>query len=375
MTDYTRYKVTLSAITPLHIGSGVDLLNDYDYAIRGGYTWRINENTLLDAQDVDDPQIAAQLAQTPPVQLLRAEDFKPGGRYIRYRVQGAPRATGPGAQVKEQIKTVEDQPYIPGTSLKGALRTAIAWNAWAQKGMKPARKDLGRSRQWAGSQYERSIFGKNPNYDFMRALQVGDSNPVSAEQLLLANIRTLNRGGSLTVPIEIEAIRPNTPFTLEMKFDQALYSDWARKNGFHLAGENWLSNLAQAVQAHARQRIKEELSWLQEIRGADALRSFYDRLGRAGLKDNQCILQVGWGTGWEDKTFGSHLKSDPSFMEEILKSPREGGFGLARGRRRQGDPFPKSRRVVVSVARVASGDISETAVRPLGWVLLELNPA
>ncbi len=40
-------------------------------------------------------------------------------------------------------------------------------------------------------------------------------------------------------------------------------------------------------------------------------------------------------------------------------------YRLARGRRRRGDPFPKSRRVVL--------DAKETPVAPLGWVLLEMK--
>ncbi|MBN2006221.1 MAG: type III-A CRISPR-associated RAMP protein Csm5, partial [Anaerolineae bacterium] len=124
MADYISYKATVTVLSPLHIGSGRDLLNDYDYAIHNKQTWRINENAWLDAQDTDDPALMAQLEQIPPAQLLAPQDFQPDSPFFRYVIRGTPRAKGEGAQVREQIKDVYDRPYVPGTSLKGALRTA-----------------------------------------------------------------------------------------------------------------------------------------------------------------------------------------------------------------------------------------------------------
>jgi CRISPR-associated protein Csm5 len=43
--------------------------------------------------------------------------------------------------------------------------------------------------------------------------------------------------------------------------------------------------------------------------------------------------------------------------------------------RREGDPFPKSRRVAILVQRQADGRLLVTPARPLGWVLVELEKA
>ena len=134
MTAYTIYDVTASVFTPLHIGSGRELLNEYDYAIRSGRTWRLNEGTLLDAQDVEDAETAALLGRTPPAQLLQEREFRADSPFFRYVVAGAPRSQAAGAQLREQIKDAFDRPYLPGSSLKGALRTALAWNVWRQRG-------------------------------------------------------------------------------------------------------------------------------------------------------------------------------------------------------------------------------------------------
>ncbi len=373
MPDYTLYHATVTVLSPLHIGSGRDLLNDYDYAIHQGQTWRINEEALLEAQNVDDPALADRLARTPPAQLLnKLADFYPNSPFFRYVIKGTPRATGEGAQVREQIKDVYDRPYLPGTSFKGALRTAIAWVAWEKLRLHPDRTQLGRNRQFAAQWYEQEIFsehsGKAPNKDTLRALQVSDSAPVGADRLMIVNVRVLNRGGTLGSPIEVEALRPDTTFEVSLKLDLALFSEWAKANGLEMQGRAVLQNLPAMVQNYTAARLVQEADWLSRIPGAEKVATFYREMRQAKVGTTAFIMQLGWGTGWEGKTFGSRLQADQAFMEGVIND-----FRLARGKRRSGDPFPKSRRVLVQVQRSQDGRTQEIPLYPLGWVLVELK--
>ena len=373
MPDYTLYHVKVTVLSLLHIGSGRDLLNEYDYTIYQGQTWRINEDTLLDAQNVDDPALSDRLAQTPPAQLLnKPDDFHPDSRFFRYVIKGTPRAEGEGAQVREQLKDVYDRPYLPGTTLKGALRTALGWLAWEKRGLRPDRARLGRDRRFAAQQYERELFGRDPNHDLLRALQVGDSAPVGKDRLMIVNARVLNRGGKPASPIELEALRPDTAFELTVKIDTALFSSWAQAHGLKLPGAALLRELPAVAQAHSAQRLTREAEWFARIPGADKVAAYCRQLRDTRLPPNAFFTQIGWGTGWEGKTFGSRLQVDRDFMEAIVRHPRESGYGLARGQRKPGDPFPKSRRVLVQVQRSPDGRIVETPHSPLGWVLVEM---
>ncbi|MEJ5310510.1 MAG: type III-A CRISPR-associated RAMP protein Csm5 [Anaerolineae bacterium] len=374
MPDYTLYNVKVTVLSPLHIGSGRDLLNEYDYAIYQGQTWRINEDTLLEAQNVDDPAIADRLAQTPPAQLLRAPaDFRPDSRLFRYVIKGTPRATGTGAEVREQFKDVYDRPYLPGTTLKGALRTALGWLAWEKRGLRPDRTKLGRDRRFAAQQYEHELFGRDPNHDLLRALQVGDSAPVGVDRLMIVNARVLNRGGKPASPIELEALRPDTVFELTLKIDNVLFSSWAQAHGLKMPGAALLRELPGVVQAHTAQRLAREAEWFARIPGADKVAAYYRQLRDTRLSPSAFFIQIGWGAGWEGKTFGSRLQADSNFMETIVRHPKEGGYGLARGQRKPGDPFPKSRRVLVQVQRGPDGRTVEIPHSPLGWVLVEIH--
>ncbi len=370
MSDYVLYRVRATLLTPLHIGNGRELLHEYDYAIFNGRTWRINEAALLDAQDADDVALASKLAALKPATLLKPPaDFCVETGYFRYVVQGTPRSQAPGAQLREQLKDVYDRPYLPGSSLKGALRTGLAWYAWRQRSLTPQVNDLGRRREWAAQPYEHMLFGPNPNHDVLRALQVSDSQPAGADRLMLVNARVLGRGGGLGSPIELEAVRPDTVFELTLKVDEALFSAWAREARLNLPGEDWFKRLAEIMRAYATQRIQRELSWFEAIPGAARLAEFYRGLQEAKLANNRFLVQVGWGAGWGAKTLGLHFERHPSFMERVISEYR-----LARGKRKVGDPFPRSRRVAVRVERGPNGERRETPAMPLGWMLVELEP-
>ncbi|MCO6450986.1 MAG: type III-A CRISPR-associated RAMP protein Csm5 [Caldilineales bacterium] len=369
MADYTLYDLTVSLLTPLHVGNGVELLHEYDYAIHKGKTWRINEMKLLDAQNVEDSRLAKQLARTKPTQLLNPSDFDPGSEFFRYVLDGTPRSSGEGAQLREQIKDSYDRPYLPGSGLKGALRTAIAWHGWGVRRMRPDIRQVGRRRQWAGQEYEHTLLGRNPNHDLLRALQVSDSQPVSTNELMVLNVRVLNRVGNLSgAPVEMEALRPDTKFSLSLKLDRVLFSDWARRGGLQLEGREWLEQLSAVVNQHSQGHARSEAKWFSQMKGADRIAGFYNQLAAAKLPANRFIVQLGWGTGWDDKTFGSRLQADSQFMERLISDHR-----LARGRREQGDPFPKSRRVAVGFRAGPGNQTEEIAATPLGWALVEMR--
>ena len=372
MPEYAVYQAKATLLTPLHIGSGRDLLLSYDYAVYGGRTWRLNETAILEAQDVEDPRLMERLMQTPPAQLLEPQDFREDSPFFRYIIRGEPRSTAEGAQLGEQLKDPFDRPYLPGTSLKGALRTALAWHAWGERRFRPERTRLNPNPRFAAQDYERHIFGPNPNCDLLRALHVGDSEPVGTDRLILINVRVLHQSGQMASPIELEAVAQETVFHFTVKLDLALFSEWAQQHGLKMQGEEWLRKLPSIVNRHTAQRLAEEAAWFSKVPGTDPIRNFYHQLQKnlqQGIRG--FLLQVGWGTGWDDKTFGSRLRADPNFLEGILQPPKAGGYGIARGRRRPGDPFPKSRRVVVHPQRTPDGRTSERPIAPLGWIWVE----
>ncbi|MDX9954950.1 MAG: type III-A CRISPR-associated RAMP protein Csm5 [Anaerolineae bacterium] len=373
MPDYQIYRLRITVLTPLHIGNGREMLNQYDYAIHDGRTWRINENALLDTQSVEDPRVAASLMRFKPAQLLLSQDFKEGNRYFRYILEGTPKSEAEGAVLREQIKDVFDHPYVPGTTIKGALRTALAWSLWGKKKLRPEISKLRSKPKFAASDYEHDLFGKDPNHDLLRALQVSDSASLDASALMLVNVRVLTGRGKPGSQVEVEALRPQTVVESEVKLDTALFSSWAKARGLQLGNSEALMDFVQIARQYSLEAIQREQIWARRLPNERVVRRFQTMLDYP-LQSNQFFLQVGWGGGWEQKTLGEHLKSSEDFMRAILKPEDANGWGVGRGHiPKNVQDFPTSRRIAMVYRRDAQGDITaEIPDSPLGWVLVSM---
>ncbi|HJS18847.1 MAG TPA: type III-A CRISPR-associated RAMP protein Csm5 [Anaerolineales bacterium] len=373
--DYITYDVKVTTLSPLHIGTGHELMQNYDYAIHNGRTWRLDEVAFHEAQNVEDPSVMRQLMTLPPAQLLRPEDFEDKeGRSFRYVIRGTPRSQQAGSILREQIKTVDDEPYLPGSSLKGALRTALAWKGWEEKKLKPDRTKIDERRpKFAARDYEHALFGNDPNHDLFRALLIGDSTSSPADRLMLINVRVMtSKGIGKDIPVEVEAIRPETVFNLPMKIDTRLFSEWAhQRKDFKLGGNpDWLLKMTGTLREHALVRIQRQLSWFRNRESVSLVSDFYSRLEKLSFSENQFIVHLGWGGGWDSKTLGSRLQDDSKFFDWLVVQPKLGMLrGKALANRKPGSPFPSTRRVAMK----RGADKEETVAAPLGWVLVELT--
>ena len=354
-----HYTLNLMTLSPLHVGTGQELLRDYDYAVRNGRTWRIDEDALLDAA-LGEGEFDEALLRRPAAELLQPADFRPDSGLFRYVVKGAPRSGQKGARLREQIKNVFDQPYLPGSSLKGAFRSAIFDWALAQNPQALDTRRLKDSRKWAAQPIEQALLGRNPNYDLLRALHVSDSVPLPPNESLSIENAQVITGGQPGSPIELEALRPNMRLRSSVKLDLSLFTPQSeRKLGL---GDklDWLRDLMTVCRARATPILAAERDWFAKRYPRSPVTDFYAQLYElvASLPDERCLLQVGWGGGWLNKTAGMRL-SDRQ-REEVIRRYR-----LARGKRQTGDSFPRSRRVAL--------DGHGRIVAPLGWVLIEMK--
>ena len=361
---HTRIEVTVELLSPLHIGSGTELLLDYDIVPYGEHTYRVNEEALLEqallqAESEGAAAVNQVLAGRPAAELLTEADFAdPHSPLFRYVMPGTPFTTTAGAKVQEQIKDVHDQLYLPGSSLKGALRTVLAWGIYAGQKRKPDLGKLKRSRSWAAQPLEQELFGRDPNRDFLRALHVEDSQPLEPDgHLALRTVQVYPAG----LPIDVEAVGPGTVFRTAITVDEYGFSQGvARQLGWQNKRQ-LIERLPVLAKRHARQRLLAEAEYFKARGGPVGAMRFYDSLINtwSELAGNEFIVQIGWGAGWESKTLGSGmLRQDDRAFEQLLKQYR-----MTRGRRQPGDPFPRSRTLALRGGEPAL---------PLGWVRVKL---
>ena len=359
----TVYDVSISLLTPLHIGSGAELRRDYDYVIHKGRTWVMNADAFLEAIYWRDGNFDERIIGRPASELLTPQDFQPGSDFFRYMLAGTPRSEGHGAVLREQYKNARDEPYIPGSSLKGALRTVLAWHGFQEQKMHLNTDNLRGSRSWVGQTVEREIFGRNPNYDLLRGLHVADSQPQSTDRLQIVNAQVVTKGDKLGSPIELEAVRSDTAFQTTITIDESLHTEAAERQLKFGKKWTWLTDLPELARNYTLERVQSEQQWFHPK--YPQIAGFYGQLAsalqRGGVSGESFILHIGWGGGWQGKTIGKPLQQDSNEWERLLGNKR---LSPARFRRRRGDEFPKSRRAVIAQNR---------PVAPLGWCLVEMK--
>lgn len=363
----SNYKLSLHTLSPLHIGDGDELRQHFDFAVHEGRTYRLNEDAILLAkEDRLRPDRAGHYPA--PGLLLEERDFQ-NPALFRYSLRGFPRSSKTDARLKSFIKDVHDRPYIPGSSLKGAMRTALAWTGWREVQPRLDRSAIGRSRSWAGQPLERKLFGPDPNHDLLRALQVSDlSGPGEAGGgLMIVNAQVLTRRNAGS-PIELEAVAGDTAFTGSLVIDDRLFSEQAERELHFNNRRHWLDELLPRIQAHSRARISELARWFAEADNCETIAAFYRQLSAVNLAPNQALLQIGWGAGWDGKTFWTHLQKEKLLFEQLVTDFRMHKTGRSSPPRRAGDPFPRSKRAVMLVKEGVA-----RAARPFGWVLIELE--
>lgn len=363
------YTLKVTTLTPLHIGDGYELRQGFDFVVYNKKTYRLDVDALLAARG--ERLRPDRMGNYPlPSTLLEEADYTRRD-FFRYVLPGSPRSNKADARLRSCIKDVYDRPYIPGSSLKGALRTALAWCGWSEVGLRLERSIIGQSRKGAGQELERRLFGRDPNHDLLRALQVSDCSgpgkPGGNLAVVNAQVLTLRAAGS---PVELEAVRGDVVFQGSLHIDETLFSRMAEPQLGFANHRRWLDELLPRVQKHSRARLLRLAAWFEQSADGAQVGQFYRELLEKDLPSTQAFMQLGWGTGWDGMTLGSHLQKDANLFEQIVWDFKLHKANRNAPPRKPGDPFPRSKRAVM---RVVEGRAA--AVAPLGWVLLELTPA
>ena len=367
----TRY--TLTCLSPVHVGTG-NQLSKFDGAYQDRQWFVIDLDAVLAHPGVDADALARAMGER---NFAWASWLQQNGLAAADAAAYAlPCPQDPDTvAVRDAIKTYLRQPYLPGTSVKGALRTAVltrlltdARNAGTPEWRKVQYQleELRGNPRWLGQPIERAVLGRNPNHDLMRAVQVVDSQPVAVERLAVGLVWTYTlRGNRLVEKREsdgdyksfVEWFPSGTALRLDVRLDDFLFGDMAnRELRFRDAREQSVRQLARTCNAHAQALVASEKEFLAAC-GPTVLHEFYQELEAAlpALPEGAFLLNVGWGGGWEVKTLGDLLRTALG-REGFQKLRQQHRLG-----RRPDAPFPKTRRLAYE---------GGAAQWPMGWVKL-----
>ncbi len=229
--------VKLKILSPLHIGSGEEA-SPLDYYIDGNSFCRLNMDSLFAdsgfTREMQDKFIqAAKTQRYIGTQLPRDLLL----RHVAYRLPISGKARQLLAGNSEAGKTVVNtfiksagRVYLPGSSVKGAILSALCWrillDGWNSG--KPAAKEDIQNLLTRGATRNRELLldvvlsrlGGRGRGAFTHWLDVTDSGfSLPAECLEISLARVQDARGRGAILILYETLRPGAEFTLSLKLD------------------------------------------------------------------------------------------------------------------------------------------------------------
>jgi CRISPR-associated protein Csm5 len=337
-------KAELEVLSPLHVNSGRgELLEDYDFVAAGKEICVIDSERLLCDMPLDKwvgRSTAAKISQ-----LIGPEQYSD---YARYKLR-MPAGVAHVLRIMDCVKDAHGNPYIPGSSIKGAIRTALAWAMLMEEKIQVDQRDLGYNPRYADAPLMARLFGTDPNHDILRCLHVSDTKSLAPDNIELTPVALYTMGRNEPRRLEpkgqgyrfnLEALRTGVRIAGTIRFDDFLLQrQEASQLGFGKR-THYVENFVRYCNGLARAVIQKEIAYYGRY-GPSEVKQFYSTLADAAERiDMSCesLLQMSWGTGWTSKTVGTALP--PELLKQIRSQ-----FRLDRGR--EGEPiFPKTRRLV-----------------------------
>lgn len=379
------------AVTPLHIGGREGALNPLEFVLLEGRCYIISEGKL-----------AAALQQTGTIDLFynwftgrsrpALREFLAAQKLLNrpflnrvsaYSAPAPPRIDG---FLRPFVRDAFNHPFLPGSSLKGVIRTVFFYKLL--KGLAPEqRKKLlddfvrdrleeyrrdprgqksfrwfqDRFKQWFAQRLDADFFQQftlregqrrfDPHTDFFRCLRVTDSTPLAPETARVEEIKIFSARSQESPKrwsLYAECLPEKSAVEFEISFDEGLLQEFAKRNPRTWFG---LEFAALAEMLHNPLGVWAEMGrdlWEREVRFFSHELKLSGALPETG---NRPLMRVGWGAG----LLGTSV--DMLLPDALLQDLRNTLFT-----ERGATPAPKSRRLVIQ---------GNNRLIPLGWAMVE----
>ncbi len=374
----SQYRIKLTTLTPVCIGDGktINPVTDYIYDRNRNQIHYLNKEKIAERLAGDDEMMDRYMSGIiSNMNNNRAEfdlkDFLE--KVLKLSLQDYALYSVEGKNTKELntiIKNSDRSPYIPGSTLKGAIKTTFLYewlldknNGWCKRYFqnmndKDKERELKRELEAEFDSYQLGIHDSNM-FDFEKNCKVIENKRIS--------IKT----GTLTIPQSWECISENK--TCETQIWEM------RKGGKTYSWED----ICRVVNRYTQHQNIREIELLEDIsengnikykdeRIKDSLIKFYEEMD-AEIEDNpNCIfMRIGSGKGYFYNSVAQalYLADSSSDKGDFLKLLKKSGYGKIYDRKIKRmkeydlnpDEFPITRFI----------ELSDN--QPLGWVKLELK--
>lgn len=367
----------LEVISPVHIGNG----NEFtliDFVMYNNKLIIINFDKLVDycfekkiplVDEIEREKEHFMMEKFFKKYKLSPKDFVDYS--VPMNIDSRNRLTKP--KIKEFVKNANKLVYIPGSSIKGSIRTALLWYAIDKKIDKNRldvyceniRKNKRQNLKKVGSTLESEIFGKNANNDILRVLRVSDTANMQPKKGLEVNeIKIV--GNKNSIPTYAECLKKGVKTSFDIRIDKSLLDEKIfEENGLKSAGIMNIDKIAEVCRNFSTEIIDKQCRYQLYDK---VTKEYYSSLKEyaKNLNGNEILMNIGFGGGWYSKTIGLKIEKCKDFT---VTNPRSKNFkGTIRYKLKLGKRpgsnyfsinFPKTRKVTINNV-------------PLGWVKVRL---
>lgn len=389
-----RYTVTVEVLTPVHVGSG-ETLRAIDYLRNGDTLYVVDperwaqwlaqqKKTEVFIQWMEGHLQAGtpQRSNAPSLtrfvcERLRITDLSAPAKEVSAYSLRMKDCTEPDPirGFKAHIRDAQKRAYLPGSTIKGAIRTALLEDILQDDNnlnrllIQPLRRLDGGAGAQDHRQRRREVRRiwqemeqnalradkQKANYDLLRFVLVSDSEPFAPDAVSLRKVRS--EGTNRPTDTWVEAVRVGQYTRLTLSFlPEAPLGQLGLSED--LRGYLELEELFAVLADRAERRLQRELNYPYPPQVRQCLQKLQQR-----NSEEAPLLCLGWGQGYLGTTvMGLVLEERQGEYEQAVRKmlpilPR-------RGQGVQPSRFPKTRRAV--------RDVQGNAVYPLGWVQLSV---
>jgi len=307
--------IYVKVVSPIHIGGAQEknLMEGLDFLTIDGREYRIRESELYNPANGIDPDELSKILLTGNKFALQ-ELIKKADRTkskIVFPLNGQKGSTG---DIKAFIKTgLNGKSYIPGSSLKGAMRSAVAhYLCNGSSGSNPDKE-----------------FIKDFDYSLFRFVKISDSKPFDI-RLFRSKIASLGemqdqmkikwkeRRNANTVQFSPEgfdtsfespALHAICDFEIKIGqpflkvFQNSLTELHPDSKGF-LLHDDIINHFLLAINTTSAEYIKRELLWYKSYKGDQSIRIIeeLERLQKLTRTEGYYLLHLGAGSGFHAMT-------------------------------------------------------------------------
>ena len=346
-------EIKIETLSPVHIGNGTFLQQGNDYIVEDNHINVLSLDKLGKIIGTDNTTIREW---TKAIEEGNGEFFVKGKmqghsyqEYTKRHIESSIKIDQRKNTLKECIHDGMGYPYIPGSSIKGAIRTAY-FSSLAKKTIPSKLNSEENKKKWrniiAGMEKELLHFQdgskKSPANDIFKFLHTGDAYFEKGVEKVVEQINlNITKKASLldnSKPQMVEVIRRGVSSQFRLIIKDAFYQ---------LAKIDSIQDLLKMINDHTYNLLCDEIDFWAKGEGSsytgqddylDQLDIILDKIEEC--QPNECILRIGQASGWRFVT-GAWLEDIDKqyFKYEIVPQCRPKNFLY------KDYPFPKSRRI------------------------------